>query len=83
MSRREAVPEPEVERTQPGPTDLRSSFVRALEAEYRRRATAYQAGGLSPEEAHGRALEDAKDLGRQALDELRRRGLFPWPGAGA
>jgi hypothetical protein len=57
---------------------LQSRFGRAVEAEYARRAVAYQAAGLSPNEAHQHALKDAKRLGRQVLDELRRRGLFPW-----
>ncbi len=56
-------------------------FVRAVEAEYVRRATGYQDAGLGPEQAHLRALEDAKQLGREALEELRHRGLFPWLGA--
>ena len=58
-------------------------FVRALEAEYERRAAHYRSAGLSPVEAHRRALEEAKQLGREALEELRHRGLFPWSGVGA
>lgn len=59
-------------------SELQSRFARAVEAEYETRAAAYLASGLSPEQAHQRALEDAKDLGTKTLDELRRRGLFPW-----
>jgi hypothetical protein len=62
------------------PGALQTRFARAVEAEYGRRLVAYQAAGLSPEEAHLCALEDAKRLGREVLDELRRRGLFPWTG---
>jgi hypothetical protein len=55
---------------------LQTRFARAVEAEYARRLVAYQAAGLSPEEAHLRALEDAKRLGRDTLEELWRRGLL-------
>jgi hypothetical protein len=65
------------------PGTLQTRFARAVEAEYGRRLVVYQAAGLNPEEAHLRALEDAKRLGREVLDELRRRGLFPWTGAEA
>ena len=58
--------------------DQRAGFVRAVEAEYARRVTAYQGAGLSPEGAHLRALDESKQFGREALEELRRRGLFPW-----
>jgi hypothetical protein len=57
---------------------IQSRFTRAVEADYARRAAAYQSAGLNPDEAHVRALEEAKDVGREALEELRRRGLFPW-----
>lgn len=60
------------------PGALQTRFARAVEAEYGRRLVVHQAAGLNPEEAHLRALEDAKRLGREVLDELRRRGLFPW-----
>lgn len=59
-------------------SDLQSRFARAVEAEYDRRLAAYEADGIDPAHAHTRALEEAKELGRQALEELRRRGLFPW-----
>jgi hypothetical protein len=62
------------------PDALQSRFARAVEAEYARRLVVHQAAGLSPEEAHVCALDDAKRLGREVLDELRRRGLFPWTG---
>jgi hypothetical protein len=49
-----------------------SRFVRALEAEYAARIAGAEA-------AHELVFEDVKALGRAALDELGRRGLFPWP----
>ena len=58
---------------------LQARFARAVEAEYARRAAAHRDAGASPEQAHERALEDASRMGRDALWELRRRGLFPWP----
>lgn len=61
-------------------TGLQIGFARAVEAEYARRVAACQEAGLNPEDAHLRALEEAKQLGREALEELGRRGLFPWPG---
>ncbi len=82
MSRREAVPvsPPGPERPHQGPADLRAAFVRALEGEYARLVDHFMTdAGLYPEAAHRRALEDVKELGRQALEELRARGLFPWP----
>lgn len=57
---------------------LQSRFARGIEAEYGRRAAAYQEAGLTPEDAHLRAIEDAKQFGLEALEELRRRGLFPF-----
>ncbi len=57
---------------------LQTRFARAVEAEYSRRVAAYQRVRLNPEDAHLRALEEAEELGRQALEELRLRGLFPW-----
>ena len=60
---------------------MQARFCHAVEAEYARRSAAYQRSGLNPEDAHVRALEEAKQLAREALEELRRRGLFPWPGA--
>lgn len=60
-------------------TDL-EQLARAVDAEYEQRAASYRAQGLDPEEAHQRSLNGAKQLGRDALEELRRRGLFPWPG---
>ena len=60
---------------------IQSRFARAVEARYARQATRYQDAGLGPKQAHLRAFEDAKKLGREALEELRRRGLFPWRGA--
>ena len=58
-----------------------SRFTHAVEAEYARRAAAHQRAGLNTEDAHVRALEEAKQLEREALEELGRRGLFPWSGA--
>jgi len=58
---------------------LQTRFARAVEAEYARQAAAYRDAGASPEQAHERALEDAKRLGHDVLEGLRRRGLFPWP----
>ena len=57
---------------------LQTRFARAVEVEYVRREAEYREAGSSAEEAHLRALEDAERLGRHLLDELRRRGLFPW-----
>lgn len=62
--------------------DLQTSFTRAVEAEYAKRVIDYRDAGLSFDAAHERALQDAKQLGRETLEELHRRGLFPWPGAG-
>ena len=62
-------------------TELQTRFARNLEAEYGQRAASYIAEGLDSEESHRRALEDAKQLGQEALEELGRRGLFPWSGA--
>jgi hypothetical protein len=57
---------------------LQTRFVRAVEAEYDRRVALYRTTGLSDAASHERALEEVKELGRRTLDELRRRGLFPW-----
>jgi hypothetical protein len=63
------------------PSDLlQSRFVRGLEAKYERLAAAYRESGLGLDDAHRRALEEVKQFGREALEELRRRGLFPWAG---
>ena len=56
--------------------ELQARFARAVEAEYATRAAAYREAGLDPETAHRRGLEDAKELGRKALAEVQRRGLF-------
>jgi hypothetical protein len=58
--------------------DLRSQFARAVEAEYELRARRYRVEGLDPGEAHQRALQESKDVARHALQELCRRGLFPF-----
>lgn len=63
------------------PTDLQNKFARAVEAEYQQQVVSYRADGLSLEDSHARALEDAKQRGREVLEELRRRGLFPFSGA--
>lgn len=56
---------------------LQQRFARAIEAEYVRRDAAYRHIGLGPEQAHLRAFRDAKALGQQVFEGLRRRGLFP------
>lgn len=58
--------------------ELQSRFVRGLERAYEDREGEYLKAGMGPETAHRRALEDAKEFGRNALNELRERGLFPW-----
>lgn len=60
---------------------LQTRFARAVEAEYVRREASYREAGSSPEKAHLRALEDAKQLGWHVLEELQRRGLCPKPSA--
>ena len=62
-------------------TGLQDRFARAVEAEYVQRELAYLAAGQDPKEAHQHAFEDTKRLGELALQELRSRGLFPWPTA--
>jgi hypothetical protein len=58
--------------------DLEGRFTRAVEAEYAERAARYRAAGADRESAHQQALEEAKDLGRRALEDLRAQSLFPW-----
>jgi hypothetical protein len=57
--------------------NLRARFTRAMETEYTQRVARYRAAGADPASAHQRALEEAKELGRQALEVLRQRRLFP------
>ena len=59
--------------------NMHAAFVRAMEAEYELRVAKYRAAGLGPEDAHGWAFEDVKQFGREVLQDLHRRGLFPWP----
>ena len=66
-----------------GSTDVQGRFGRAMEAEYEQRAASYRAAGLESDQAHERALEEIKQLGRTVLEELQRRGLFPWPEIGS
>lgn len=61
-------------------TDL-EQFARAVDAAYEQRAASYRAQGLDPEEAHKRSLEETKQHGRDALEEMRRRDLFPLSGS--
>jgi len=61
--------------------ELQSRFARAVEAAYEQRCEHYQAMGVDPERAHALALEEAKLLGREALEQLRLRGLYPWADA--
>jgi hypothetical protein len=58
--------------------NLQSRFVRALERRYEAAAVRLVSAGRPPDEAHELALEQTKDFGGRALDELRRRSLFPW-----
>jgi hypothetical protein len=58
--------------------ELQSRFVRALEARYAAHVTQLMAKDLDADSAHECALEQITDFGREALEELRRRGLFPW-----
>jgi hypothetical protein len=58
---------------------MQSAFARAVEAEYQVREARYRAAGAGGDAAHRRALEEATELARVALDDLRRRGHFPWP----
>lgn len=60
-------------------TDMHNAFVRAMEAEYEQRVASNLAGGLALEDAHVQAFEDVKLFGRAVLQDLSRRGLFPWP----
>ncbi len=60
-------------------SELQSRFARRLEAEYERRAASYGAQGMDALAAHRRAFKEAKDLGRRVLNELNRRGLYPFP----
>lgn len=57
---------------------LQSRFARALEMEFEQRLGRFRAAGLEPEAAHERALTDVLRVEGEALEELRRRGLFPW-----
>jgi D-lyxose ketol-isomerase len=59
--------------------ELQERFVRDLEARYAETICVLRAAGVAPERAHQAALEDVKEFGRQVLDELTRRRLFPWP----
>ncbi len=60
----------------------RSRFARAVVAVYERRTAQYRVGGLSPDAAHARALDEAKQAAREALTQLTRMGCFPWTESG-
>jgi len=53
-----------------------SGFVRALEAEYEARVLEGRAVGLNHDDAHQQALSVVRELGEQALLDLRRRGVL-------
>jgi len=59
-------------------SQVQSRFIRGLELTYADRVAELVADGMDPEPAHQIALAYVKDLGREALDLLRARGLFPW-----
>lgn len=63
--------------------DLQAQFVRRLEARYAMHVERHLGEGLEAESAHRRAFMETKEFGRQVLDELRRRHLFPWRADGA
>jgi hypothetical protein len=59
--------------------ELQSRVVRAVEAHYDCTVAAHRAAGMEAGEAHERAFRDAVRVLGEALEELRRRGLFPFP----
>lgn len=54
-----------------------------MESEYERQRAEFEARGYDAEAAHQQAFKGAKDLGTRLLEELRRRGVFPWQGGKA
>ena len=58
----------------------RSTFCRALEAEYAARIEAHGLAGCSPEDAHRLAFAAVKELGARLLARLRARGSPSRPG---
>jgi hypothetical protein len=59
--------------------ELQSRIVRRVEAYFDQAAATYCKAGIDPARAHEQALSDALRLLSEALEELRNRGLFPFP----
>lgn len=57
--------------------------VRGLEVHYCEHVQNYRAAGMNAEAAHRSALDEIREFGLHALEELEHRGLFPWAETGA